>query len=292
MLEAERRTHRIIGAAAARRVHQQTLLEEVDALHALGFDRFAEFAAVYGTERASTETAAPAPPTAAGDEPETAGETIGRIRVLLSELGVEPGVDPLQAAKEFLDVVESPEPTPAGHDVSTATADAPEATAAHGDERVTAPVAEIPVAEVPVGRRRQPDAIPVVHETPAPAPTASLPEAAAMQVDEQGLELALARAERWHAELEQVRTELQVATDANQAAEQSGEQVRQELSQLRADLDTARAAARTAEAEIAQRTSERDDAGAKCSRSRGPARSAARRDRGDAVGHRPSPARA
>ncbi|MDQ1436001.1 MAG: hypothetical protein QOF59_2817, partial [Actinomycetota bacterium] len=257
VLEAERRTHRIIGAAAARRVHQQTLLEEVDALHALGFDRFAEFAAVYGVALAPGEPA----PAAADDEPETAGETIGRIRVLLSELGIEPGVDPLQAAKEFLDVVESPDTAPTEPELSEASAAEPTPAGANGDEWVTAPVAEVPVAE------RQVAEIPVA-ETPGAVPdaaAASVESSAGLAFDEQGLELALARAERWHGELEQVRIELQAATEANQVAEHDGDEARRELSRLRGDLELAREAARVFEAEIAQRTSERDDAGARCS---------------------------
>src|SRR5207253_8051793 len=82
---------------AARRVFQALLLEERDALHALGFENFEAFEAMHGYAATATPT----------EEP-PAGETIGRIRVLLDELGVEPGADPLQAAKEFLDVVEGP----------------------------------------------------------------------------------------------------------------------------------------------------------------------------------------
>jgi hypothetical protein len=126
VLESERKTHRRIGAAAARRVYHETLVEEAAALNDLGFETFAAFEAAHGADATTARTAAIAPAatpaanavpdteftTAVGtadDEPETAGETLGRIRVLLNELGIEPGVDPLQAAKQFLDVVEGPE---------------------------------------------------------------------------------------------------------------------------------------------------------------------------------------
>ena len=123
VLESEKKTHRRIGAAAARRVYHEALVEEASALSDLGFETFAAFAAMHGADAtsapagvvASAASPTPAAPLAAStttetaDEPETAGETLGRIRVLLNELGIEPGVDPLQAAKQFLDVVEGPE---------------------------------------------------------------------------------------------------------------------------------------------------------------------------------------
>jgi hypothetical protein len=176
VLETERRTHRIIGAAAARRVHHDTLVEESDALRAIGFESFSAFVAVYGDTAATEETAAPGSEPRAELAEETAGETIGRIRVLLSELGIEPGVDPLQAAKEFLDVVESPDTAPL--DLASPTGEvAPPAPVAE-----VAPVAEIPVVEEPVVEE------PVVEE-PVEEPVA------ATVVDDQALELALARAE-------------------------------------------------------------------------------------------------
>jgi len=126
-------------------------VEEAAALHDLGFDSYDAFASVHGAAAPADETEAVAPsepaPNSSGnsfggafgaplgeptpppvvetpvtssagsdEEPESAGETIGRIRMLLDELGIEPGGDPLQAAKQFLDVVEGGSPAAEGDD--------------------------------------------------------------------------------------------------------------------------------------------------------------------------------
>ncbi len=347
VVETERRTHRRMGAAAARRTYHEALVEEANALADLGFESFGAFEERFGADAGAfaaidagtpdppapafagpEASAAPAPtPTPADDEPETAGETIGRIRVLLSELGIEPGADPLNAAKQFLDVVETetpesetearpetealapptpptnlpltdiaapsdtlipgagipstgfpvagvprPEPSDAAEAVETLHEPAPgepkpeveepEVEEPEVDEpAATAPEAEQPAAEEPAGgtddsaHTEEPAAGP-----PVEAPAAAAVAAPAPVVDEEALELAHARAERWHAELEQVRTELAAASIAHGTAELDAGRARGELASIRNDLELAQVAARTADAEIAQRVFERDDA--------------------------------
>src|SRR5262249_36156940 len=96
VVDAERKTHRRLGGSGARRAYNDALVEEESALGALGFENFEAFAARFGegpdAEPSTTVTAA----TDASDEGEPAGETIGRIRVLLAELGIDPGGDPLE----------------------------------------------------------------------------------------------------------------------------------------------------------------------------------------------------
>src|SRR5207244_4809 len=198
--ETERRTHHRFGAAAARRAFQATLLEERDALQSLGFESFAAFEAVHGPPATATSTT---------EEPKTeepqAGETIGRIRVLLDELGIEPGVDPLQAAKEFLDVVESADaPRP---EVTTAI-DAP------ARSETLSPIASTPAGgPAPPAPRVPAREEAVAEETHAPtaAGAARAGQPVTASSEESDVELADARAERWHAELEHAHDALAVS---------------------------------------------------------------------------------
>ena len=52
VVESERKTHRRIGAAAARRVYHETLVEEAGVLNDAGFENFAAFEAVHGEQSA------------------------------------------------------------------------------------------------------------------------------------------------------------------------------------------------------------------------------------------------
>ncbi len=371
VIETERKSHRRIGAAAARRAYHEALVEEAAALHALGFESFDSFTAVHGatapadgettTTDESTIVAAHAPAetaadpetgslteasAASDDEPESAGETIGRIRMLLDELGIEPGGDPLQAAKQFLDVVEGDTSAPDGDEshapsdeadalgaavVEIARADSPVAEVTPAPEEITAPRHEsiFPITPIDastsdqgvddVGRQEvatpsdtimpsahtaAPTTPPIFPAPPSPAtdlPTdlfaspdepgevrgpaaaSEVPEtkttprsethlaettppepAPTLVIDEEAIELAHARAERWHAELERVRIEFTAATEAHEAAERDTGLARQELERLRSELELTHEAARTADAEIVQRTSEHDDAAERC----------------------------
>src|SRR4051794_7940846 len=101
VLESERKSQRFLAGASAKREFHEALVAEADALNKLGFENFDAFAAVHGTT----------PPPAGAPVPASmpANETISRISVLLGELGVEPGEDPLETAKTFLSRVEAPE---------------------------------------------------------------------------------------------------------------------------------------------------------------------------------------
>src|SRR5262249_29765528 len=114
------------------------LVEEASALAALGFENYESFVASIG----GTAPDATAPTAATVDDNEPAGETIGRIRVLLAELGIDPGIDPLEAAKQFLDVIE--EPSAAESD-----ADAVEATTPPAPMTTSEVIAELSVAVSP-----------------------------------------------------------------------------------------------------------------------------------------------
>ena len=96
VLEGERKANRFLAKASARREHHEALVAEADALNKLGFQNFEAFAAAHG----NTPREVAAAPPAGG------GQTVDRIRVLLGELGVDPGEDPLNSAKEFLSRVE------------------------------------------------------------------------------------------------------------------------------------------------------------------------------------------
>ena len=112
------------------------------------------------------------------DEPEPAGETLGRIRVLLESSGSKPGGDPLQAAKQFLDVVEAPGTEDAEeHGVEASEAETPEASKTLPD--VTPPAPAATTADVPApsdtiipGRRAAPQRPTSRRSQPAPAPLA------------------------------------------------------------------------------------------------------------------------
>ena len=95
-VEAEYQTHRLLAGGAARRQLRDALIAEAEALHRLGYDSFASFAAANGWKRPE-ETL----------NPDGADESIERISELLGELGLDAGNDPLAAAKQFLGTVES-----------------------------------------------------------------------------------------------------------------------------------------------------------------------------------------
>lgn len=97
-VEAEYHTHRFIGGGQARRQLREALIAEADALHKLGFDSFAMFAAAHGWKRPQELAADPG---LARD-----AEATERITELLGQLGVDAGEDPLETAKEFLANVE------------------------------------------------------------------------------------------------------------------------------------------------------------------------------------------
>src|SRR5262249_35598123 len=80
------------------------------------------------------------------------------------------------------------------------------------------------------------------------------------EFDERAQELADARAERWHAELENTRTELDAITVAREAAEHDARDVRDQLAELREQLDRAREATRIAGNEASERSAERGGA--------------------------------
>ena len=96
-IDADRKAHRLLAGAKARSEYHEALVAEADALNKLGFENFNAFAAVHGAQ----------PPVTGLAPVSNASQTVARIRVLLSELGVAPGDDPLRTAKEFLERVES-----------------------------------------------------------------------------------------------------------------------------------------------------------------------------------------
>jgi peptidoglycan hydrolase CwlO-like protein len=94
-VEAEYQTHRLLAGGAARRQLRDALIAEAEALHRLGYDSFASFAAANGWKR----------PEEHADH--DGDDSIARISELLGELGLEAGEDPLAAAKQFLGTVDS-----------------------------------------------------------------------------------------------------------------------------------------------------------------------------------------
>ncbi len=107
VVEGERKANRFLATPGARREHNEALVAEAAALHKLGYQTFDVFAAAH---RAVPRDA---PPATTGPR-----QTVDRIRVLLGELGVEPGDDPLISAKTFLSRVEGDDLTPAAHRVA------------------------------------------------------------------------------------------------------------------------------------------------------------------------------
>jgi predicted nucleic acid-binding Zn-ribbon protein len=89
-VDAEQRAGRVISTPRARRRLHDAVTEESDALHMLGFASFDEFATAYA-----------AMPTVE-ERREDNAETIARIAEILSEIGIDPSADPLEAAREFL----------------------------------------------------------------------------------------------------------------------------------------------------------------------------------------------
>ncbi|MGO9873027.1 MAG: hypothetical protein ACLPVY_04435 [Acidimicrobiia bacterium] len=89
-VDAEQRSRRPVPKPGARRRFQYALTAETAALRMIGFGSFEAFSAVYGGG------------TSADNPDAESGETIARIQELLTELGVDPGGDPLRAASEFL----------------------------------------------------------------------------------------------------------------------------------------------------------------------------------------------
>jgi hypothetical protein len=74
VVETERKSHRRLGAAAARRSYHEALVEEAAALHDLGFDSYDAFAAVHGAAAPADETEAVAPSEPA---PNSSGNSFG-----------------------------------------------------------------------------------------------------------------------------------------------------------------------------------------------------------------------
>ena len=167
----------------ARRTTQaaECAVAEAMSLQMHGFASYEAFAAIYEPERLAASLA--------DDSEMGSEETIARIRVLLTELGVDPLDDPLQAASEFLTAHEgeipaatSPAPTqpaptqPVPAVVAQPLVAEPPAPEPRVTERVVAqtpvaePVAEPVVAETPVAE--PPPAEPLVAETPVEAPMA------------------------------------------------------------------------------------------------------------------------
>src|SRR5205807_839890 len=227
----------------ARREYNDARVAERDALRKLGYDSFDAFADAH---RASAREAAP---TTAG-----ARQTVDRIRVLLGELGVEPGDDPLNSAKKFLSRVEGDDLTPAMHRAKPSTHDvapppSPIENALPFPERAGV------VDDAPHFEEKPP--VGVVDDSEPQAPAAA--DTTGADHDLTG-ERADARAERWHAELEQVRAELTAITEARNAAEREAAQAREQLDAARADLARAQEVAHHSAAEVDQRLAERDDA--------------------------------
>src|SRR5262249_49495544 len=114
----------------------------------------------------------------------------------------------------------------------------------------------------------EPEPIAIVAPEPDPAPEPATPtgpvvEPVVMAELEHSREQADARAERWHAELEQVREELTLIAAARDAAEGDASDVRAELdavrdmlARTRAELEQSRAAADTNEAEASARVAD------------------------------------
>jgi len=123
-VDAEQRSRRALAKPGARRRFQYALTAETAALRMIGFGSFEAFNAAYGTV------------TGADNTDPASGETIARIQELLTELGVDPHGDPLQAASEFLTTHEGTGrdhiPTPDAREgpaaVETAPAPEPETT--------------------------------------------------------------------------------------------------------------------------------------------------------------------
>ncbi len=136
VLDAERRANRVFSRGNARREHHDALVAEADALNKLGYQTYDQFAAA---TNAPATPAAPPRPAAPSVPTSSASEAVDRIRVLLGHLGVEPGDDPLNTAKQFLSNVEDEDlPTEAIAD-AVANASAPEAARrGRGCERVRA----------------------------------------------------------------------------------------------------------------------------------------------------------
>ena len=292
VVETERKTHRRIGAAAARpRATTRRSSKKPTALHDA---RLRELRRVRSGARSDGDDRADAAPRrherrcpsrVAGDElrrrldadgdtgrstvepddePETAGETIGRIRVLLGELGIEPGVDPLQAAKQFLDVVESPDDR--ARDRSTpaeprARRRAPSRTRRRSagrrqrrSSRCRSPKRPLPSKRRHRSRRLPKPDPPVADARPRRCVTGRRRGARARARARRAL-ARRARARTHRARRPRPRRTKRPSATPTKPAESSPS--------LRNDLELAREAARTADAEIAQRTSERDDAGAR-----------------------------
>ena len=89
-VDAEQRAGRVLASPKSRRRLHDAVTEESDALHMLGFSTFDEFATAYA-----------ALPTVEV-RPDDSAETIARIAEILSEIGIDPSADPLEAAREFL----------------------------------------------------------------------------------------------------------------------------------------------------------------------------------------------
>jgi predicted nucleic acid-binding Zn-ribbon protein len=170
--------------------------------------------------------AADVPDDPPGDTPGGGPDAMGRISELLGELGLDAGEDPLAAAKRFLRTIDP------------VTADVPP-TADAGDER------------------------PTVDATGAPSPREG-PEAAAgadeaLDVDID-LERADARAQRYHAQLEQLRVDLAAALAERDSAQRAVDAVREEFVPLRAEFAALQRSIDDNAAELAARTAERDAA--------------------------------
>ena len=165
-LAAERRAKRLLGTPGARRKLQNARVAEAMSLQMHGFASYEAFAAIYEPERLAASL---------GDDSEMGSEeTIARIRVLLTELGVDPLDDPLQAASVFLTAHEGEIPAPSAARCRTAgsgTAGRRDSVAepALAEPLVAEPlVAEPLVAEVPVVE-------PVVAEVPVAEPAVAEP---------------------------------------------------------------------------------------------------------------------
>ncbi len=93
-VDAEMRAGRVLATPRARRRLHDAVTEEGDALHMLGFGSYDEFETAYATMPTVEE------------RHEDSAETIARIAEILSEIGIDPSADPLEAAREFLAVHE------------------------------------------------------------------------------------------------------------------------------------------------------------------------------------------
>ncbi len=218
---------------------------------------------------------------------------------MLHELGVDPGDDPLDIAKQFLSRVEGDDVAFAPPD-DAARVDAPEdALASDNNATPFAQPASPPVAvppapattdEPPQHRdlpRTGKDTPPVEEKPPVdvvdePEPHTA-PVARTTDVDdERSREQSEARAERWHAELEHVRAELERITAERETAEREAEDVHVELVAAQAELAHVQEQARSSVADIEQRATERDEAVARRAELEAAISPRARRDRGAA----------